>query len=1016
MRNFVLILLLLLSFWGFSQNNLSADYEKCFEKNDTSVYDIAEKIINEYCFFSPDSAMNCCEKTMFFARKNNDLTAEVRFMLLKSNILLIKQNYTKAIVNYYNILEKIELYNNKLLYANILLKISEIFIDNKFDLDNVKEYITTARKIYKKNGNTEGEINTYLLLCEYYINIENYKLALFNINNAFSLTVLSDNRKMRAKVYFCLSKLFYAKKDLKNAAYLFDVTYLGGGDFYLKTEFINYFGNIFEKTSQFDLAENMYNTELLNFQKNNNLVGEAQIYKKLSNINILKDDIATAKKYSLNSLIICDKLNLYELKKNVYYDLSRIYSNQKKLDSATFYFEKYSNLYDSLSLEKNLNTIYITNTNILWLYKQNHEKSQLKASQNKRKLLIYIIILLTVIIFVAVLVLTKAIRELKQNQKRLQRLTDITIEGIVIHDGDNVLEVNDKLCKMLGYERNDLVGIPVLKLLSQASQQIVQREKNMNKTQVYNLEVFNKNGDVLIVEILSKPLDYRGIKSKIASLRDMSEINIIKEKLHITTEKFETLVENSPDGVVILNRAGLIQYVSPAFVKLFPNKTAIDFLDQNLYEFFIPLYKNKIKTDLDNIRNGHFSGITEYVGEKEDGKKIYVECTGDVLKDINNQLDSIFLIVRDVSERKISENALIESESRFKGLFNNSKDAIIIQKVEDMKIFDANPKASELFGYSENELITMSFRELLSPEKRTIDLDSFVEEHKMFESFAFTKYNTMIYIQISVSKVLFNENVYHLLTIRDMTVVKQQEDRLKQIATKLQASNAMKDKMFSIISHDLRGPIGNLKTMLEFIAENPTEFDRKELFEIIASLEKSSNQTYELLENLLSWAKSQQDLLEYQPEIFYLSETINSSVKFMTETAKMKNITINTKLDEFLQVKGDKNMIKVVLRNLLSNAIKFSYENSNISVYHFVRERNVIVGVRDKGVGISPENLKSIFDKTNFTTTFGTNKEKGSGLGLKLCKDFVTKNNGKMWVESKLNEGTTFYFTLKIAQ
>ena len=155
-----------------------------------------------------------------------------------------------------------------------------------------------------------------------------------------------------------------------------------------------------------------------------------------------------------------------------------------------------------------------------------------------------------------------------------------------------------------------------------------------------------------------------------------------------------------------------------------------------------------------------------------------------------------------------------------------------------------------------------------------------------------------------------------------------------------------------------------------------------------------------MLENLLSWAKSQQNLLEFNPYIHNLANLLQSPVDFSLEIAKSKNIKIVTDFPKNISI-------------VISNAIKFSNTGDVISVGYKDENEQVLVYVKDTGVGISDDNLFKIFDDDSYFTTFGTNQEKGSGLGLKLCKEFVKKNNGKIWVESKLDIGTSFYFTLK---
>jgi two-component system sensor histidine kinase/response regulator len=233
-------------------------------------------------------------------------------------------------------------------------------------------------------------------------------------------------------------------------------------------------------------------------------------------------------------------------------------------------------------------------------------------------------------------------------------------------------------------------------------------------------------------------------------------------------------------------------------------------------------------------------------------------------------------------------------------------------------------------------------------------------------------------------------------------------------ARELSQANALKDKMFSVISHDLRSPVSSIKLALDFISKGlvkPTD----ELFnETIKGLVKTTDEAYILLENLLGWAKSQSNILNVYPESLDLKPLASSIAGLLKLTSENKKISIENNIPEGITVFADMQMIQSVLRNLLSNALKFTPENGSIEMNALEMNTEVIISIKDSGVGISEPSLKRIFDQDQPVKTLGTNKESGSGLGLILCKDFVEKNGGRIWVESEKGKGSTFSFTIPV--
>jgi signal transduction histidine kinase len=238
-----------------------------------------------------------------------------------------------------------------------------------------------------------------------------------------------------------------------------------------------------------------------------------------------------------------------------------------------------------------------------------------------------------------------------------------------------------------------------------------------------------------------------------------------------------------------------------------------------------------------------------------------------------------------------------------------------------------------------------------------------------------------------------------------------QKEQIELQAKKLQAINNQKDKLFSIISHDIRNPLNSLNGLMTLIGKDwITEQDFKQQ---LPGLSKNLHAISDLLNNLLLWSRSQMMGETHQQEDFDISILATSTVESVESQATQKDIKIENKITEHYLVHADKNMIGVVLRNLLTNAIKFSHARQTILLTTTVMDKMISVCVADTGTGMAEEKIADLFELHSISTS-GTLQEKGTGLGLMLCRDFVEKNGGKIWVESQLEKGSSFYFTIPL--
>lgn len=236
------------------------------------------------------------------------------------------------------------------------------------------------------------------------------------------------------------------------------------------------------------------------------------------------------------------------------------------------------------------------------------------------------------------------------------------------------------------------------------------------------------------------------------------------------------------------------------------------------------------------------------------------------------------------------------------------------------------------------------------------------------------------------------------------------QEEVKRRSQELEQLNQVKDKFFSIISHDLRSPINALSAILDMMDNNqikPEEFSK-----LNKELRAQFNHTKTLINNLLDWALLQMDKLKIQQEKIDLKQLVEENFKLLSSLHMKEMVMINRIPSDTVCI-GDLNIVNLVLRNLILNSLKFTEEGGSIEASAKVEGDEIVVAIKDSGIGISPDVKHMIFEKTSGYSTRGTANEKGTGLGLILCKEFVEKNGGRIWLESELGKGSTFYFTIR---
>jgi len=260
--------------------------------------------------------------------------------------------------------------------------------------------------------------------------------------------------------------------------------------------------------------------------------------------------------------------------------------------------------------------------------------------------------------------------------------------------------------------------------------------------------------------------------------------------------------------------------------------------------------------------------------------------------------------------------------------------------------------------------------------------------------------------EIAQKNISLEEQKEEIVTSNE--VLTKQKDELNEL-------NAMKDTFFSILAHDLKNPFSSLHSLSGLVIDSYGNMDEEEKMASLIKINKSSELIYNLLENLLTWSRSQRGDIDYSPEKINLSNLVEVNINLHQVSAEKKGIRLISGVAGDLLAFGDREMISTVLRNLISNAVKYSHKGGTVEVNIDEKGGFLEVMVSDEGIGIPKENAEKIFRIDIKHKSPGTDGEKGSGLGLILCKDFVEKNRGRIWAESKEGSGAKFYFTIPVS-
>ncbi|MDP4278289.1 MAG: PAS domain S-box protein, partial [Bacteroidota bacterium] len=623
-----------------------------------------------------------------------------------------------------------------------------------------------------------------------------------------------------------------------------------------------------------------------------------------------------------------------------------------------------------------------------------------------------------------------AAEKLSLSELKYRTIVNSTTEAILIFDllTERCIEVNQAAVDMYGYTKDEFASMNIdsfslfddtytrtlffenIRLASDGSPITFEWEGKRRNNQMFWKE-----------SSLSKAI----IDSKerlIAIDRDIDERKKIMQALSQSEERHRLMFEVADEGIYIAQDYK-IDYFNPKMLK-FSGYTEQELKEMGFLQLVHPDYRDVV---LQNYQRRLMGERVEQNYEikilRKDGTDCWVTVSG--VRLVWNGKPAIFTLMNDISEQKKILEQLSQSEEMYRLITENASDVIWVWNFARNGYTFISPAIRQLRGLTVEEAMAESMQESLAPESRALvsrQLEKSIRKYAanssdndpiIMEIRQPCKDGRLSWIEVSARLRINKHHEFELVGVsRNIDERKRMEAEILNNQEKLREAVASKDKFFSIIAHDLKSPFNNVLDFCNLLVEKLENNDYEMAGKFAGIIQEATQRAMNLLVNLLEWSRSQTGRMEFKPEYIEMVALINEAIELNGNAAQQKAINITVNLPETAVVFADAAMINTVLRNLISNAVKFTRPGGEMIISAKKEKHEVQVSVQDNGVGIPKDHIDKLFRIDESMTTKGTQNEKGTGLGLILCKEFVDKHQGNIWVESEEGKGTTFYFTI----
>ncbi len=638
-------------------------------------------------------------------------------------------------------------------------------------------------------------------------------------------------------------------------------------------------------------------------------------------------------------------------------------------------------------------------------------------------------------------------------EKRL-RLTQYTVDksAVAIFWYDKTAKffyTNENACNQLGYSKEEMFNLSIKDIDLNWTEEKWQKERieEFEENTISKKESIlrKKTGEEFPVEIITTQMMYENEIVFVAFVSDITKRKKAEIELRESEERFVNMADNLPVMVWLTDKNLDTKYINKKAIEFIGKDSLGGSIEPLIHEDDLEFFQDVLK---EVVRNKEVLTCELRLRQFDKNYK-WILCN--VVPRVNEKgyCAGLLGVGQDITERKEIETRLLESETQFNEITSVIGDGVFMSDANG-KLQFANPEFSNLLGYTFNEVEGENIHDIIHnhdsseddicPLKKVLNTG---ETLRVSEDYFLDKYGAVIPVSYVITPIKRNNeiigsvSVFHNISerleneeemrryVEELQFNKQlMEENAVELArltemlgaseTQLKELNASKDKFFSIISHDLRSPFTSIIGFAEVILEDLDILEKEDIKEFTSSIYKSSKNIQNLLENLLQWSRVQTGRMEFNPISFNLGHLANDIVALYQVNAARKKISLFNGIETQYDINADKFMIDTVIRNLVSNSIKFTRQGGEIKIdiLELVEDGLLQISVSDNGVGMNDEVKKKLFKIDEHVTTKGTEKEKGTGIGLILCKEFIEKHQGKIWVESTLGKGSVFKFTI----
>jgi PAS domain S-box-containing protein len=651
----------------------------------------------------------------------------------------------------------------------------------------------------------------------------------------------------------------------------------------------------------------------------------------------------------------------------------------------------------------------------------------------------------------------EAYLQLLKEKEKYEKVFAASNAGItIINNAGKLIECNQAFAQMIGYTIEELINISIETITYSGdfgndfihASEIALKNKQTRLDKRY----IHKNGSIIWCDVTTSVIEQNeGSYHYVTVVKDISLQKNAEQKLRQNEQRLELFFQQAQEGFFFMmldqpvrwddtvDKDAVLDYVfknqrvtkiNDSMLKQYKAKQD-DFLNLTPADFFAHDIEYGKKVWKEFFNNGRLEIDTKE--QKFDGTPMIVTGEYICLYDDENRIIGHFGVQRDVTNEREAEKAIKLSEEKFRTIIENSPLPITMTNEKGI-ITDCNQALSDLLNIPKSEIID---QDVVVFHNKVFNLDVYQQAGNNIDKKirSLLKSNAKLpvtYItnlnlkgkEFILEQTIFSintENGFRLASItRDITEQKVAERTIKKQKDSLERHSAEKNIFFNIIAHDLRSPFNTLLGFSKLLLDKFEVYDDDTKRKHIEKLYQSSKNTFQLTENLLTWARSQTGTTSVKQEKTEIISLVSDVAVLIKDIAEKKEIEIVNNVTQPATVFIDPNSIRTVLRNLLTNAVKFSHRKGQIIIESerlIINSQSFIrICVEDEGVGMKPEVVNNLFRLDKDTTSYGTEKEKGSGLGLLICKDFVEKNGGVIEVQSLQGKGSVFCFTMPVAE